>query len=184
MSDVFTKKKRSSIMAEIRSTGNKTTELKLVAILRTNAFTGWRRKKYLFGKPDFVFERERLAVFVDGCFWHGCKAHCRMPATRLPYWSAKISRNRRRDRLVKKLLTASGWRVIRVVIRVWEHSLKNPERIVARLQKALGAEVKNPRLKSAKLRRRTPSIAPSIRYLNRDRKRIKVLHAISKLENE
>ena len=72
MTDVFSKKKRSQVMAAIRSKGNKTTELRLASILRAHGISGWRRHQPLFGKPDFVFRRERLAVFVDGCFWHGC----------------------------------------------------------------------------------------------------------------
>ena len=68
MPDVFTKKKCSQIMAAIRSRGNKATELKLATILRTARITGWRRHQPLPGRPDFVFRRQRLAVFVDGCF--------------------------------------------------------------------------------------------------------------------
>lgn len=79
VADVFTKKKRSQIMAAVRSTGNRTTELRLASILRANGITGWRRHQPLPGKPDFVFRRERLAVFADGCFWHGCPRHLRMP---------------------------------------------------------------------------------------------------------
>ena len=71
MADVFTKKKRSAVMAAIRSHGNKDTELKLISIFRGHGIKGWRRHQPLPGKPDFVFRRERLAVFVDGCFWHG-----------------------------------------------------------------------------------------------------------------
>ena len=94
MADVFTKKKRSQVMAAIRSGGNKDTELKLAAILRAAGITGWRRHQPLPGRPDFVFRRARLAVFVDGCFWHGCRAHCRMPKSRTEYWQPKIVRNR------------------------------------------------------------------------------------------
>ena len=74
MTDVFSKKQRSQVMAAIRSKGNKTTELRLASILRAHGIKGWRRDQPLFGKPDFVFRRERLAVFVDGCFWHGYSA--------------------------------------------------------------------------------------------------------------
>jgi DNA mismatch endonuclease, patch repair protein len=68
-------------------------------------------------KADIVFTRRRLAVFVDGCFWHGCPAHCRMPARNRDYWEAKIGRNRERDERVTTALTAAGWRVV----RIWEH---------------------------------------------------------------
>jgi DNA mismatch endonuclease Vsr len=85
MADVFNKTKRSRVMAAIKSTGNKDTELKLIAIFRANGIAGWRRNQKLPGKPDFVFRRERLAVFVDGCFWHGCRWHCRMPKSRIGF---------------------------------------------------------------------------------------------------
>jgi DNA mismatch endonuclease Vsr len=75
MPDTFTKQKRSEMMSRIRSAGNKGTELRLVQIFRTNSITGWRRGSKLPGKPDFVFPKQRLAVFVDGCFWHGCPKH-------------------------------------------------------------------------------------------------------------
>jgi DNA mismatch endonuclease, patch repair protein len=68
MSDVFNKAKRSQIMAAVRSSGNKDTELRLVSILRAHSLIGWRRARRIFGRPDFVFARQRLAVFVDGCF--------------------------------------------------------------------------------------------------------------------
>lgn len=75
MADVFTKAERSKVMAAVRSRGNRDTELKLAAILRAHGITGWRRQQPMRGKPDFVFRREQLAVFVDGCFWHGCPIH-------------------------------------------------------------------------------------------------------------
>jgi DNA mismatch endonuclease (patch repair protein) len=106
VADVFTKKKRSQVMAAIRSTGNRATELRLAAIFRAHGITGWRRHQALPGKPDFVFRRERLAVFVDGCFWHGCRWHCRMPKSRRAYWGTKIARNKARDAVVRKVLRA------------------------------------------------------------------------------
>ncbi|MCW5787718.1 MAG: hypothetical protein KIT49_09505 [Nitrospira sp.] len=85
-------------MASIPSRGNRATELRLVSLFRERGITGWRRGLSLPGKPDFVFRREHIAVFVDGCFWHGCRWHCRMPKSRQTYWEPKISRNRSRDR--------------------------------------------------------------------------------------
>jgi DNA mismatch endonuclease (patch repair protein) len=116
-------------MAAIRSRGNKDTELRLVALLRCARITGWRRHPSLPGRPDFVFRRERLAVFVDGCFWHGCRWHCRMPLDNREYWQAKIARNQGRDRAMTKALRASGWRVL----RVWAHSLRRPEAVLTRI---------------------------------------------------
>jgi DNA mismatch endonuclease (patch repair protein) len=68
-------------------------------------------------RPDLVFAKPKIAVFVDGCFWHGCPEHCRMPAANKEYWDAKIARNERRDRAVDQELEAVGW----TVIRIWEH---------------------------------------------------------------
>lgn len=133
MTDTLTKQKRSEVMAAIGSTRNRATELRLVAIMRSNGITGWRRNQSLPGKPDFVFRRERLAVFVDGCFWHGCPWHCRMPKSRQNYWAPKISRNKSRDKAVRMCLRGAGWRVL----RIWEHSLNDPCSVVARLMLAL-----------------------------------------------
>lgn len=139
MGDVFSKAKRSQVMAAIRSKGNKVTELRLVAIFRVYGIAGWRRHQRILGKPDFVFMRQRLALFVDGCFWHGCRWHCRMPKSRCGYWKTKISRNKQRDLEVRKRLRRLGWRFF----RIWEHSLKAPERVAARLQAMLGNARRN-----------------------------------------
>lgn len=93
------------------------------------------------GRPDVVFCRARVAVFVDGCFWHGCPAHCRVPASNRLYWLRKIARNRARDRAATRALRAQGWRVV----RVWEHSVtadaaRAARRIVAALAAARGVQ--------------------------------------------
>jgi len=119
MADIFSKEKRSAVMAAIRSRGNRATELKLMALLRKHRITGWRRGFPLFGKPDFVFPALKLAVFVDGDFWHGHPTRSRVPATRKKFWAAKINRNRTRDRLVTRTLRSNGWRIL----RIWEHAL-------------------------------------------------------------
>src|ERR1700678_771342 len=123
MADVFNKAKRSQVMAAIRSRANKATELKLVSILRAAGITGWRRHQAVPGHPDFIFRPQRLALFVDGCFWHGCRWHCRMPKSHGAYWSSKFKRNKARDRAVRALLIRDGWQVL----RVWEHSLQSPQ---------------------------------------------------------
>src|SRR5436190_2173126 len=125
MPDSVTKEKRSQIMAAVRSRGNKATEMRLAEIFRKHGIKGWRRHLLLPGNPDFVFRKGRLAVFVDGCFWHGCRWHCRMPQDNRPYWKRKISSNVARDRLTTRALRRIGWRVI----RVWQHSLKAPESV-------------------------------------------------------
>ena len=198
MADIFTPKQRSALMARIRSAGNASTELRVVALLRAAGITGWRRGqrlqlpsqneegrvrnatesrkispqsaqsarrqgqrgqggsisaasvnsvvqirrrsqgvgRSLAVKPDFVFRKERLVVFVDGCFWHGCPAHYTRPKARRAFWDAKIAANRARDRRVDRALRASGWRVL----HVWEHALKARElgRTLVRLRRAVG----------------------------------------------
>lgn len=120
-------------MRAVRATGNRSTELKLIALFRAAHITGWRRKVRLFGRPDFVFSSLRVAVFVDGCFWHGCPRHLRSPASNVDYWAKKIARNRSRDVLVSRQLRREGWRVI----RIWEHELRQPDRLRRRLIRVL-----------------------------------------------
>ncbi len=122
-------------MAAIRSRGNKETELKLASILRATRITGWRRHQSLPGRPDFIFRRQRLAVFVDGCFWHGCPKHCRMPQGNREYWRRKIAGNSARDHRVTRLLRSRGWRVL----RIWGHALASPAAVVSRITSNLSA---------------------------------------------
>ena len=116
MADVFSKSKRSEVMRAVKSRGNKSTELKLIEIFKNRKIIGWRRNYKLFGKPDFVFPKERLAIFVDGCFWHGHDCRNTKPADNAKYWRQKIERNKTRDELVSKTLAEKGWRVL----RIWE----------------------------------------------------------------
>ncbi|HMO52580.1 MAG TPA: very short patch repair endonuclease [Kiritimatiellia bacterium] len=133
MTDRLTKRKRSAVMAAIPSHGNRATELRLASLFREHGITGWRRGLSLPGKPDFVFRREHVAVFVDGCFWHGCRWHCRMPKSRQTYWKQKISRNMSRGRAINRVLKQGGWRVH----RIWEHSLAQPDAVIAKLRLVL-----------------------------------------------
>jgi DNA mismatch endonuclease (patch repair protein) len=119
MPDVFTKVKRSAVMSRIRGHGNKDTELALMNLFRQHHITGWRRNQKVFGKPDFIFRRVRLALFVDGCFWHGCPKHCKIPVGNRVFWKKKFTANKARDRRVNRELRKLGWRVV----RIWEHDL-------------------------------------------------------------
>ncbi len=133
MTDILTPAQRSALMAKVRGAGNASTELRLIAVFRAGGVTGWRRKFPLPGKPDFVFPRLRLAVFVDGCFWHGCPLHGTQPRQNAEFWQMKIAKNQARDLLVTRTLRARGWRVL----RIWEHELtrKYERRLLARLRR-------------------------------------------------
>ena len=133
MTDVFSTAKRSEVMARIRSRGNSATEVAFLRLLRSNKITGWRRhiaiklpesikaagsiKRRV--KPDFVFKAHRVAVFIDGCFWHGCPVHGTSPKANGEFWSVKLGANRTRDRYVNRALRKANW----AVLRVWEHQL-------------------------------------------------------------
>ena len=106
---------RSENMRSIRSFGNRTTELRLKAILVQGGISGWKlHDEDILGIPDFFFQKERLVVFVDGCFWHGCPKCGHIPKTNRAYWKAKIARNVHRDALISRRLRALGVRVLRL----------------------------------------------------------------------
>lgn len=128
---------RSRIMSAVRSSGNKSTEERLISIMRLHNITGWRRGYPLHGKPDFVFPKSRLVVFVDGCFWHGCPRCYVEPISNAEYWSGKIRRNVLRDKRNVRLLRAKGWSVM----RIWEHTLKNDLVVANRIKKAAGRNI-------------------------------------------
>lgn len=131
MSDVFTKSKRSEVMSRIRGRGNKNTEIALMNLFRRHHITGWRRSQLVFGKPDFIFRVAKLAVFVDGCFWHGCRRHGNTPASNRAFWKKKFATNKERDRRVNHVLRKNGWRVV----RIWEHDLsKRGEACIRKIQ--------------------------------------------------
>ena len=124
MADVFDKDKRSSIMKNVRSKGNKTTELKLIEIFRANGIIGWRRGYKVKGSPDFVFLKKRIAVFVDGCFWHGHDCRNTRPKDNEDYWAKKRERNIQRDKNVTAAFENRKW----TVIRIWECELSKKKR--------------------------------------------------------
>jgi DNA mismatch endonuclease, patch repair protein len=122
--DPLSRLQRSKRMSLVRSHGNLSTELFVERALRAAKVSGWRKHpENIPGRPDFYFKRARLAVFIDGCFWHGCR-HCarRLPFSRRRFWNAKISANRARDRRVRRLLREAGYSMM----RVWEHQLQSP----------------------------------------------------------
>lgn len=135
MADVFSARKRSAIMARVRGRGNARTELAFLSVLRRHRIIGWRRHRPIFGSPDFVFLEQRLAIFVDGCFWHGCPKHGTWPKQNAAFWRKKIRRNVARDQKVNRVLRMKDWRVL----RIWQHELvrRNEVRLLARIRQAL-----------------------------------------------
>ncbi|MBA4147067.1 MAG: very short patch repair endonuclease [Verrucomicrobia bacterium] len=168
MADIFTTSKRSQLMASIRSQGNLSTEQRMLSILRANKMRGWRRhiRLTLRGpnppvqhghlRPDFVWKRERLALFLDGCFWHGCRRHGHIPLTRSAFWSAKLERNMERDRAVSRALRKAGW----TVVRIWEHDLKDEANTVHKMFKAFARTARNRSVRSNQHRRVSCSSDP------------------------
>ena len=132
--DKFSREVRSRVMSAVRGRGNKSTELRAVALFRKHGITGWRRHLPLIGRPDFAFRDAKVAVFIDGCFWHGCARCYRAPKSSAEFWRAKITRNRRRDAFVARALKEKGWRVVRVK----ECQLKKPTRFLCRISRLLG----------------------------------------------
>jgi len=132
MSDTFSKKKRSQIMKSVKSKGNKSTELKLIETFDKLDLKGWRRNYPVKGKPDFVFLKPKVAVFADGCFWHGHNCRNVSPATNKEYWKKKIDRNKKRDKEVTRRLRNRGWKVF----RIWECEIKK-ENIPSELVQAV-----------------------------------------------
>ena len=111
--DHVSKEVRSKIMAAVRSRGNTTTEIPLGKLLWASGLRGYRKQWPIAGKPDFAWPKRKIAVFVDGCFWHGCTCKY-LPRSNTEFWRNKIETNRRRDRRVSGTLRADGWTVIRV----------------------------------------------------------------------
>ena len=126
---------RSANMRAVRCRGNKSTELKLGALLARSGTNGWQMHvSDVAGCHDFFFRAQKVAVFVDGCFWHQCPRCGHTPKTNRPYWSRKLARNKRRDAQVRAALRAEGIRVI----RIWECRLRaEPASCMRRLLLAL-----------------------------------------------
>ena len=117
MTDVHTKKQRSYNMSKIKAAETKA-ELKLKKFFKVLGFS--YQPKNIYGKPDFIHRKEKIAVFIDGCFWHKCPKHYQDPKTNRKFWKNKINKNTERDKQVVKKLKKDRWRVL----RIWEHDIK------------------------------------------------------------
>ena len=135
MADIFNNEKRSEIMRKVKSKKNKSTELRLIDIFKQNGITGWKRNYSVKGHPDFVFLKEKVAVFVDGCFWHGHDCRNTRPAENQEYWQKKRELNMKHYKDVTALFEVRGWKVL----RIWECELKkrNETILVEKIQSIL-----------------------------------------------
>ena len=131
--EVPTTPQRSRIMSAIKSKGNISTEMRLIKIMRVHGISGWRRNQALLGHPDFVFPSCHVAIFVDGCFWHGCPKCYKEPRQNSLFWREKIRRNIARDNRNSRQLRKLGWSVI----RIREHSLIKEESVANRIIRAV-----------------------------------------------
>ena len=125
---------RSELMSRVRSTGNQTTKKQLARLLRKAGLTGWRRHQPFPGRPDFVWSKKKVAVFVDGCFWHGHNCRNLASKTNEKAWRDKIEKTQTRDRRANRLFRQLGWKGI----RIWECRLtKVPDQCLLRIQRKL-----------------------------------------------
>ncbi len=117
-------------MKTVRPSGNKSTEMALIAYMKEQGITGWQRHYNVKGHPDFVFLDKRIAIFVDGCFWHGHDCRNTTPKDNSDYWDKKREKNRIHDQEVTERFQARGW----TVIRIWECELKKKNRALLEMK--------------------------------------------------
>lgn len=119
MTDIYSKEKRSQIMKAVKNKDSKL-EIDFRKVLWNNGFRYRKNVTGYFGKPDLVLKKFRTVIFIDSCFWHGCKRHCKLPTTRKQWWTEKIAKNKKRDKQVNQHFRKLNWNII----RLWEHDLK------------------------------------------------------------
>lgn len=119
--DDRSRKERSATMRAVKAEGTGIERIFIDLIQAKNIHGIENYPSDVIGKPDLVHRDSKVAIFIDGCFWHGCSKHLRLPASNRDYWKKKIKRNRNRDKKNKEILRNSGW----LVIRIWEHSFKH-----------------------------------------------------------
>lgn len=118
--DVLTKKQRSYCMSQIKSEGT-TIEKSFGKHLRKAGLSGYRTHYKIIGIPDFYFPKKKIAVFIDGCFWHKCPKCYKKPKSNIRFWCEKIKANKKRDKIVNEILKKKGVKIL----RFWEHQAKN-----------------------------------------------------------
>jgi len=124
MADIFSKKKRSEIMSKVRSKDSKI-EVEFRKKLWRAGFRYLKNSPKYYGKLDLVLPKYKTVIFIDSCFWHGCKKHGTIPKTRKKFWTEKIEGNKARDKEVSRYYKKKEWKVI----RIWEHDLKDTNSI-------------------------------------------------------
>lgn len=135
--DNLTPEQRSYMMSRVRSTDT-TPELLVRKLVHARGLRFRKHCAWLPGRPDLVFVRSKVAVFIDGDYWHGWRFSA-WKEKLAPYWKRKITNNRRRDQRNFVRLRKEGW----LVLRVWEHEIeRNPERCIDRIEAAVDARVK------------------------------------------
>ena len=133
MSDTVSKKRRSEIMSKVKSKDSKI-EIEFRKALWRKGFRYSKNSPKYFGKPDLILKKYKTAVFIDSCFWHGCKKHCRIPTTKKDYWIPKIEKNKQRDKKVNRHYRKIGWKII----RIWEHEIiKNKTQAINKVVNSL-----------------------------------------------
>lgn len=129
--------KRSAAMSKVRGRGNRTTEKRLRFALVSNGVSGWCLHPFLPGRPDFFFRQAQLALFVDGCFWHGCPRCGHVPRTNRAFWKTKIERNKQRAKKWDRLLRRQGISPF----HIWECELKSDlQVIIERINTLIGGK--------------------------------------------
>lgn len=131
MADIFSKKKRSWVMSKVRSSRT-VPEMRMKSRLQKLGFA--YQPKNVIGNPDFAHVRARIAVFINGCFWHGCRLHYKAPKANWRFWKEKVTYNMKRDGRAAARLRKGGWSCI----TLWEHDVrKSPGKCLKRVKGAL-----------------------------------------------
>jgi DNA mismatch endonuclease (patch repair protein) len=124
-------------MSAVRSSGTKLERALFEQLLLTQLSGLTFNDRSIVGRPDIADTQKRIAIFIDSCYWHGCRYHLRMPVSNKKYWVEKVNRNRKRDKEVTRKLRKEGW----IVLRIWEHSLKansQKDKVIARIEQLFG----------------------------------------------
>lgn len=132
MADTISSERRSAVMRSVKSK-NSSLERAVRSSLHRRGLR-FRLNYPVLGKPDIVFVRPKIVVFIDSCFWHGCPKHIRMPSSNKEYWTNKIARNIKRDAEVNSAYKQMDWKIL----RFWEHEIKeNLDRCVNIIEKTI-----------------------------------------------